>query len=153
MNRKVLILRQANQEFQELGLKSRYRAKLFKGLDISIKLTLAIAASLVTYFSENDNDYSMIIIRVCGILIAVLAAISSIIMFEKRSITNFQIYTKCKRIIPEIEVKIDDLTLNKNLNEDIEMYIKNIFRDLGDLSLASFSDATYDKMISKRNLE
>jgi hypothetical protein len=153
MNRKVILLRQANTEFQELALQSRYKAKVFKGLDISIKIVLALAASLVTYFSENNNDYSSIIIRVCGVTIAVLTAVSSLIMFEKRSITSFQIYTKCKRLIPEIETKIDDISVNRETNEDIEMYIKNIFRDLGDLSLASFSDVTYEKMVSKRNLD
>lgn len=153
IQRKITLLRQANQEFQELALQSRYKARVFKTVDISIKLILALAAALVTYFSENDTDYGNIIVRVCGITIAALTAISSLIMFEKRSITSFQIYTKCKRIIPEIETKIDDLTIATNNNENIELYIKNIFRDLGELSIASFTNSSYDKMISKRKIE
>lgn len=149
---KIRLLNKANQEFSSLSRKSKYKASFYKFLDIFIKIVLSIGGALITYFSDTKEEKFMNAIKALGIIIASLTALSSIFMFEKRSLSNMQIYSKCQNIIPEIDDKIDALRNNENIEENIQEYIRKIFKELSILSIANFTDTVFEKLISKREI-
>jgi len=145
-NNKLKILEKAKSEFQLLSKTSKYKARVYKTIDLLIKILLALFGAVITYFSDainsNETHNSSILMRCMGILVTSLTALSSVFSFEKRSLSNIQIYTKCKNIIPEIEDKIDNRML-----ENVSEYIKNIYKELSQLSLASFTDSISNRLI------
>jgi len=149
---KIKLLTKAKDEFSILLRNSRRKAKLFKFFDLFIKAVLAIAGALITYSSDEKSNFGTNFIRTMGIIISGLTAISSVFTLEKRSHSNVQIHSKCKSLIPEIEEKIllvseqnDDTSSTEEL-ADVQAYIRNIFQELSKLSLASFTDSTYEKI-------
>jgi len=152
---KIRFLNKANEEFHILSKKAKYKAEMYKTIDFTVKIILALGGGLITYFSDdikNNLNYD-IGIKVLGITIAGLTALSSVFMFEKRSLSNMQIYTKCQSIIPEIEDKIDVINQNEENNENIKEYIQKIFKDLSILNIAIFTDAIFEKISSQRLIE
>jgi hypothetical protein len=143
-------LNRAKDEFLNLSKKSFRKAKVYKFTDIFIKAVLSISGGLITYFADPNNmeEYKNII-RIFGIIIASFTALTSIFMFEKRSLSNIQIYNKCQVVIPEIEDKIDAVKSGENINENIQDYIHRIFKDLSDMNLATFTDTTLERINSK----
>lgn len=149
---KIKLLTKAKDEFFILLRNSRRKAKLFKFFDLFIKAVLAIAGALITYSSDEKSNFGTNFIRTMGIIISGLTAISSVFTLEKRSHSNVQIHSKCKSLIPEIEEKIllvseqNDETSSTEELADVQAYIRNIFQELSKLSLASFTDSTYEKI-------
>jgi hypothetical protein len=74
-------------------------------------------------------------------------------MFEKRSLSNIQIYNKCQIVIPELEDKIDAIKSGENINENIRDYIHKVFKDLSNMNLATFTDMTLDRINSKLSIQ
>lgn len=153
IGRKISLLNKAVREFEVLGRKARYKARIYQFLDILIKVVLSFLGATIAYLSKNDDTNYSLPTQIIGIFIASLTAISSLFTFEKRSHCNIQVYSKCQSVIPEIEDKIDSLRNGENQDEDIHQYIKKIFKDLSSLSLASFTDAIFEKIASRRSLE
>jgi hypothetical protein len=149
---KIRLLSKANQEFCILSRKARFKAGLYKFLDIFIKIILSIGGALITYFSDTKEEKFINAIKALGIIIASFTALSSIFMFEKRSLSNMQIHSKCQSIIPEIDDKIDALRNNENIEENIQEYIRKIFKELSILSIANFTDTVFEKLTSKREI-
>lgn len=152
---KIKLLTKAKEEFSILLRNSRRKAKIFKFFDLFIKAVLAIAGALITYSSDEKSNFGPNFIRTMGIIISGLTAISSVFTLEKRSHSNVQIHSKCKSLLPEIEEKIllvseqnGDDSNDNSVEElaDIQVYIRNIFQELSKLSLASFTDSTYEKI-------
>jgi hypothetical protein len=148
---KLRMLKRASHDFLVLSKKAKYKAQIYKFFDFFNKIILSISAALITYFSEYED--LRLLIRILGIVIAVFTAVSSIAMFEKRSLSNIQIYSKCEAIIVEIEEKIEILRNDEDIEENVQEYIRKIFRDLSILNLSSFTDTLFEKMVSKRVLE
>jgi hypothetical protein len=157
MNRKgkLKLLKKATEEFQDLSRKTLYKARWFKVLDLLIKCFIAIFGALVAYASDEKNGIPLTFMKAFGIIITGLSALSSVFTFEKRAQSNMQVYSKCKTILPDLEEKIvaiEDSSVENT--EDIHDYLKNIFSDLAQLSLASFTDSTFGKITgSQRNLD
>ena len=144
---KLKFLQKAKNDFEILARKSKYKAMTFKIIDFMAKVIISIGGAIITFFSEPKEEanfnVSLKVLRAIGITITVLTALSTLFMFEKRSLSHIQIYTKCSTIIPEIEERIE--------NEDIENvkdYVKSIYKELSILSLASFMDS-----LSSRNIK
>jgi hypothetical protein len=138
-------LEKTKTDFISLAKSSRYRARVYKTLDILIKILMSVGGAIITYFSDPVNqETNKILLRAMGIIITALTALSSLFTFEKRSLSHIQIYTKCQNYIPEIEDRID----NNNTNNTRE-YIKNLYKELSQLSVASFSDSLSIRNISK----
>jgi hypothetical protein len=152
---KIRFLNKANDEFHKLSKKTKYKANMYKTIDFAIKIILALGGALITYFSDDikNNQNFDIAIKTLGIIISGLTALTSVFMFEKRSLSNMQVYAKCQSIIPEIEDKIDILNQNINTDENLQDYIRKIFKDLSILNIASFTDAVFEKIASQRLLE
>lgn len=148
---KLRLLNRASHEFTLLSKKAKYKANLYKTFDYITKIILSLSGALITYFSDYED--LKLLIRILGIVIALFTAISSVFMFEKRSLSNIQIYSKCQNILPEIEDKIDIIRNNEELHENVHDYIRRIFKDLSVLNLASFTDTLFEKMTSNRILE
>jgi hypothetical protein len=153
LQHKIRLLNKANQEFNLLAKKAKYKASLYKVIDIFIKIILSFGGALITYFSDTKDDKYITGIKAIGIVISSLTALSSIFMFEKRSLSNMQIYTKCQSIIPEIDDKIDSLRNREDNNENIQEYIRKIFKELSTLCIANFTDSVFEKLTSRRVLE
>jgi hypothetical protein len=146
-------LNRAKDEFSILSKNSHRKAKIYKFIDIFIKAVLSIGGGLITYFAEpNSAEEYKTIIRVFGIIIAGFTALTSVFMFEKRSLSNIQIYNKCQVVIPELEDKIDAIKSGENITEDIREYIHRIFKDLSNMNLATFTDMTLDRINSKLSI-
>lgn len=149
---KIKLLTKAKDEFSILLRNSQRKARIFKFFDLFIKAILAIAGALITYSSDEKSNFGPNFIRIMGIIIAGLTAISSVFTLEKRSHSNVQINSKCKSLLPEIEEKIlivsEQSEENSSSEElaDIQAYIRNIFQELSKLSLASFTDSAYEKI-------
>lgn len=150
VNNRIRVLEKAKEDFIILSRKSRYKARFYKVIDLCIKIIISLFGAIVTYFSdssiENNELLEKNILRALGIVITVFTALSSIFTFEKRSLSNFQIYSKCENFIPEI----DDRLENKNY-ENVKEYVKNIYKELSYLSLASFTDSISNRFI--KNVE
>jgi hypothetical protein len=130
-------LEKTKVDFISLAKSSKYRARVYKTLDILIKIFMSIGGAIITYFSDPVNqETNKTLLRAMGIIITVLTALSSLFTFEKRSLSHIQIYTKCQNYIPEIEDRID----NNNTN-NVREYIKGLYKELSHLSIASFSDS------------
>ena len=138
-------LEKTKTDFISLAKSSRYRARVYKTLDILIKILMSIGGAIITYFSDPVNqETNKTLLRAMGIIITALTAFSSLFTFEKRSLSHINIYTKCQNLIPEIEDRID----NNNTNNTRE-YIKSLYKELSQLSIASFSDSLSIRNISK----
>jgi len=146
-------LNKAKVEFIALSKSSLRKAKIYKFIDIFIKAVLSIGGGLITYFAEpNSVEQYKTVIRVFGIIIASFTALASVFMFEKRSLSNIQIYNKCQLVIPEIEDKIESIKGGENTNENIQDYIHKIFKDLSNMNLATFTDMALERINSKLTL-
>jgi len=159
MNRNVRLrlLEKAKEEFVDLSKKTLRKAKWFKVLDLLFKTIIAICGVLVAYGTDQSNTIPINFIKAFGIIITGLSAISGIFTFEKRAQSNMQVYSKCKVVIPELTEKIEIL---KEPNpeiihsvEDIHEYLKDIFNELSNLSLASFTDAAYGRITNNQRTE
>ena len=136
---KIKILERAKSDFIVLAKSSKYKARFYKSIDLLIKIIISIGGAIITYFSDPkdaENVINLNILRALGITITAITAISSVFMFEKRSLSNIQIHTKCQNIIPEIEDKIERRELR-----DVKNYVKGIYKELSILSIASFTDS------------
>jgi hypothetical protein len=142
---RIRILEKAKEDFVILSKKSKYRARIYKTIDILIKIIISVGGAIITYFSDpkEENMNMLNLLRALGITITVMTAFSSLFTFEKRSLSHIQIHTKCQNIIPEIEDKIE----NKD-TQGVRDYIKNIYKELSILSIASFTDS-----LSQRNIK
>lgn len=147
--RKNLLLK-AKNDFQTLSKQSKYKARIYKSIDLLIKIVISLGGAIITYLSDPKNEESsketviLNLIRAFGIIITTFTALASLFTFEKRSLSHIQIHTKCETILPEIEEKIDsDVSENENVRE----YIKSLYKDLAQLSLASFTDAVSHRFI------
>lgn len=153
INVKLRNLNRAKDEFCQLSKSSHRKARLYKFIDLFIKAVLSIGGGLITYFAEpNSTDDYKTIIRVFGIIIAGLTALSSVFMFEKRSMANIQIYNKCTVVLADLDDKIDAVKNGEHINEDLQEYIKKIFKELSNMNLATFTDSALEKIQSKREL-
>jgi hypothetical protein len=154
MNIKIRTLQRAKVEFIDLSSKSKQKAKIYSFLNIVIKIILAVSGCLITYFSDTNisNDTSMIVIRIFGILVSVTTAISSVFMFEKRSLSNIQIHDKCDSVIQNINEKVEEVRSNEISMDNIEDFIKRIFKELSVLRIATFTDTAFEKIFSERKL-
>lgn len=148
---KLRLLHRAANEFLILSKRAKRKATLYKIFDYITKIVLSISGALITYFSDYED--LKLLIRILGIVIALFTAISSVFMFEKRSLSNIQIHSKCQVILGELDDKVDILRSNEELNENIHEYIRKVFKDLSILNLASFTDTLFEKMTSNRILE
>jgi hypothetical protein len=153
INVKLRNLNRAKDEFSQLLKSSNRKARLYKFIDLFIKAVLSIGGGLITYFAEPSSvdDYKTII-RIFGIIIAGLTALASVFMFEKRSMANIQIYNKCSVVIVDLDDKIDAVKNGEQINEDLQEYIKKIFKELSNMNLATFTDSALEKIQSKRDL-
>ncbi len=146
-------LNRAKDEFTNLSKNSYRKAKIYKFIDIFIKAVLSIGGGLITYFAEpNSVEEYKTVIRIFGIIIASFTALTSVFMFEKRSLSNIQIYNKCQVVIPEIEDNIEAIKRGENTNINIQDYIHKIFKDLSNMNLATFTDMTLERINSKLSL-
>lgn len=148
---KIKILERAKGDFIVLSRKSKYKARFYKCVDLLIKLVISVGGAVITYFSDPSSDKDSInlnILRALGIVITAMTAFSSVFMFEKRSLSNIQIYTKCQNIIPEIEDKIE----HKDL-KDVKEYVKSVYKELSLLSIASFTDSLSHRHIKNNDSE
>ena len=153
MNQRLRNLNRAKDEFFKLSKKSHKKAKLYKLTDLFIKVVLSVGGGLITYFADpNLFQNNTMAIRIFGIIITSLTAFSSVFMFEKRSLSNIQVYNKCQVIIPELEDKIEAVKNGENTSDNLTEYISKIFKDLSQLNLATFTDSTLEKINSTRNL-
>jgi hypothetical protein len=153
INLRLRNLNRAKDEFVSLSIKARRKANIYKSIDICIKAILSIGGGLITFFADPGSiEEYKIAIRLFGIVIASLTALASVFMFEKRSLSNIQVYNKCQIVVPDIEYKIDAIKNGENLNEDFNEYIKKIFRDLSSMNLATFTDSALEKINSNRNI-
>jgi hypothetical protein len=151
MNNKIKTLQRAKIEFLLLSKKSYKKATFFKFIDLFIKVIISTGGCVVTYLSDPAvTTNSFMALRICGIIIASLIALSGVFMFEKRTICNIQVHSKCESILTDIDSKIDTLRSNRNLNENINDYIKTILKELSILNLATFIDGAFDKITSER---
>ena len=142
-NNSIRILQKAKTEFTSLSKSSRYRARFYKAIDLLIKILISLGGAIITYFSDPINqETNKILLRALGIIITALTALASIFTFEKRSLSHIQIYSKCQNIIPEIEDKIDT-----NNTDNVRDYIKNMYKELSLLSIASFSDSVSTRFL------
>ena len=145
--RKNLLLK-AKNDFQTLSKQSKYKARIYKSIDLLIKIVISLGGAIITYLSDPKNEESsketviLNLIRAFGIIITAFTALSSLFTFEKRSLSHIQIHTKCETILPEIEEKID-----ADSTENVREYIKSLYKDLAQLSLASFTDAVSHRFI------
>jgi hypothetical protein len=153
INVKLRNLNRAKDEFSQLSKSSHRKARLYKFIDLFIKAVLSIGGGLITYFAEpsSADDYK-IIIRIFGIIIAGLTALTSVFMFEKRSMANIQIYNKCSVVIADLDDKIDAVKNGEQIGEDLQEYIKRTFKELSNMNLATFTDSALEKIQSKREL-
>ena len=154
---KLKLLNKAKEEFTTLSRSTLRKARWFKGFDLFIKCVISICGALVAYASDSGSGIPTSYMKIFGIIITSLSAIASVFMFEKRSQSNMQVYSKCHSVIPEIEEKIcileDNNEAERITQNDIEEYLHKIFGDLANLSLASFTDSTYGKITaSQRNI-
>lgn len=151
-NSKVRLLEKAKKEFSGLSTKSIRKARIFKFFDLFFKSIISILGALIAFFAGQSDKIPSIYLRVFGIFISALPAISSILLFEKRAHSHLQIHSKCELVLPEIEEKLE--IVNDPINEDsisfdqIHEYLKQIFKELADLSLASFTDSAFGKISS-----
>lgn len=153
MNHRIRTLQRAKFEFIALSKSARRKAKVYKFLDICIKVIISVGGAIITYFSDpNIADSSLVVIRVFGIIIAGLTALSTLFTFEKKSLSNIQVYNKCNLIVPEIDDKIGVLRESESSTENIQEYIKRIFKELSALSLATFTDSALERITSERNV-
>ena len=154
---KLKLLSKAKDEFLTLSKSTLRKARCFKFFDLFIKCIISIFGAIVAYASDTTSGIPVSNMKIFGIIITGLTAISSVFTFEKRSQSNMQVYTKCQSVIPEIEEKIsiiEDNTENEKITQkDIDDYLHRIFGDLANLSLASFTDSSYGKITSsQRNI-
>jgi hypothetical protein len=151
---KLKLLNRAKDEFTSLSKSTLRKARWFKFFDLFIKSVISIFGALVAYASDSTSGIPISNIKIFGIIITGLTAISSVFTFEKRSQSNMQVYTKCKSVIPEIEEKISNIEENtENIQisqQDIDDYLHKIFGDLANLSLASFTDSAYGKIATSQ---
>jgi hypothetical protein len=153
MNHRIRSLQRAKFEFIALSKNARRKAKVYKFLDIFIKAVISIGGAIITYFSDPSiSDPSLKLVRALGIIIASLTALSTLFTFEKKSLSNIQVFNKCNLIIPEIDDKIGILRENESSTENIQDYIKKIFKELSALSLATFTDSALERITSERNV-
>lgn len=146
-------LNRARDEFINLSKNSRKKARLYKTIDLFIKVILSVGGGLITYFADpNLFSQNTIAIRIFGIIITSLTAFSSVFMFEKRSLSNIQVHNKCQVIIPELEDKIEAVKNGDNITENLTEYINKIFKDLSHLNLVTFTDSALEKINSERHL-
>jgi hypothetical protein len=148
---KLKFLNKAKSDFISLSKKSRCKARLYKAIDLIIKIIISIGGAIITYFSDPNNAQNTInlnILRALGIAITSVTALSSVFMFEKRSLSNIQIYTKCSNIVPEIEDKLE----RKDF-ENVKNYVKSIYKELSLLSIASFTDSLSSRHIKNEEEE
>jgi hypothetical protein len=157
---KLRLLNRAKDEFVSLSKSTVYKARWYKAIDLFLKCMIAICGALVAYASDNNNSNGIPVtyMKIFGIIITGFSAISSVFMFEKRSQSNMQVYSKCKMVIPEIDEKIaivDDSQNGDGISQtDIETYLHKIFDELSKLSLVSFTDSAYGKISSsQRNID
>lgn len=154
---KLKLLNRAKVEFLTLSKSTLRKTRWFKFFDLAIKCIISIFGALIAYASDSTSGIPISNMKIFGIIITGLTAISSVFMFEKRSQSNMQVYTKCQSVIPEIEEKIsiveDNNESDKITQKDIDDYLHKIFGDLANLSLASFTDSSYGKITSsQRNI-
>ena len=151
---KLKLLNKAKDEFTKLSTQTLRKARLFKFFDLFFKCVIAICGALVAYASDDKNGIPMAYLKAFGIIITGLSAISSVFTLEKRAHSNMQVHSKCKNVLPDIEEKLseiedDDANMTGN---DIHDYLKGIFTELSNLSLASFTDSTFGKITSQRDI-
>ena len=153
MTQRIRNLNRAKDEFIRLSRNAYKKAKLYKIADLFIKVVLSVGGALITYFADpNLFEANTMAIRIFGIIIATLTAFSSVFMFEKRSLSNIQVYNKCQTIIPELEDKIEAIKNGETITDNLSQYINKIFKDLSQLNLATFTDSALEKIASERNL-
>ena len=153
LNIKLRNLNRARTEFNQLSISSYRKAKIYKFIDIFIKAVISIGGGLITYFAEPSSaDNHSTVIRIFGIIIASLTALASVFMFEKKSLANIQIYNKCTSVLTDLDDKIDIIKSGEQINEDLQEYIKKIFKDLSIINLATFTDSALEKINSKRDI-
>jgi hypothetical protein len=151
---KLKLLNNAKQEFANLSKQTLRKARFFKFVDLFFKCVIAILGALVAY--SSDNAIPLVYMKVFGIVITGISAISSVFTLEKRAHSNMQVYSKCKSVLPELDEKILEIEDSNDptlLGNDIHDYLKTIFSDLAKLSLASFTDSTFGRInTSQREL-
>lgn len=139
----IKMLEKAKSEFIVLSKNAKYKARIYKTVDIFIKILISLGGAIITYFSDPVNqDVNKVLLRIMGIVITALTAFASVFTFEKRSMSHIQIYGKCQNIIPEIEEKIET-----NSVENVREYIKETYKELSHLALASFTDSLSTRFI------
>ena len=151
---KLRLLNNAKQEFTSLSKQTLRKARFFKFIDLLFKCVIAILGALVAY--SSDNAIPLVYMKVFGIVITGISAISSVFTLEKRAHSNMQVHSKCKSVLPELDEKISEIEDSNDtvaVGNDIHDYLRTIFSDLSKLSLASFTDSTFGKInTSQREL-
>jgi hypothetical protein len=147
---KIKILERAKGDFIILSKKSKCKARFYKSIDLLIKLVISIGGAVITYLSDSSgqNYVNLNVLRALGIVITAITALSSVFMFEKRSLSNIQIHTKCQNIIPEIEDKLE----HKDFRS-VKEYVKSVYKELSLLSIASFTDSLSHRSIKNNEEE
>jgi hypothetical protein len=151
---KLKLLDNAKQEFTILAKQTIRRARFFKFIDSFFKCLIAILGALVAY--SSDNGIPLVYMKVFGIIITGICAILSVFTLEKRAHSNMQVHSKCKKVLSELDEKILEIADSadiRSVGNDIHDYLKTIFADLSNLSLASFTDSAFGKInASQREL-